>query len=710
MRLIPVMLLTVLLACALLTASAETEGPVNPERMTVLNHSQIQASDSERALSLFSRMGLLASGEEGEALDFSVYRTGTVGYASGASWRVEVNQTGNWYYEFFFGEASSSFGAAWVIHKQSQSTGTTYTCCPAVVPGNYRLLVNLYDADVSLKTPRKQKTYYYTVAEDENHPPLSDYVTQIVAECSRGTDFGTALALYDWLTHHAYYDHSLSYYGADGVLVRGYGTCDSYSKAYCLLLTEAGIPAARISGDNHAWNRMILDGAWYQCDATWDDNSPTDCFVPVSGYEGHEFFGLTDELMLDSNHHYTPASDTACESLDMNYFVRLGGWEAWDNGFLGEMRAALTEGRQAFRTGCGNVTTSVVVRHMTIICWALNLDPGSLGPDWEDETLTFTYIRADRCITVARTQDRIISGDWLYKQIGGGVTVCGYLGDDQALAIPVAIDSWLVTGIGERAFLLDTRLRSLSLPRTVTEIGAEALWGCDALNTLTIPDTVTLIGEHALPEGWVCACGTQTALAHALGGAGYDFAAPDYPLWRLRWSDEHLAAAAYLGTEALLTLADGLDGVLALGEEAAVQVLLLPDGALWLDPDMPVPQNLWLVIAGSVPDALNAWADTTGVCVLDRSRRSYLPEGLTQIEAEAWAGTAVYWPVLPASLTAVDSRAFADCPSLAAVTMPADLAGLPDGVFGDADPVILAPAGSPAAQWAVGAGYRVLME
>jgi len=57
-----------------------------------------------------------------------------------------------------------------------------------------------------------------------------------------------------------------------------------------------------------------------------------------------------------------------------------------------------------------------------------------------------------------------------------------------------------VTYIGQGAFAHEfLALTSITIPNSVTEIGAEAFWDCINLTTITIPDGVTTIGEFALP-------------------------------------------------------------------------------------------------------------------------------------------------------------------------------------------------------------------
>ena len=130
----------------------------------------------------------------------------------------------------------------------------------------------------------------------------------VVAEVIRDgmSDYEKALALHDWLIYHANYDYSYTYYYPDGVLLRGTGVCQSYALAYEILLQEAGVSSQYVSGGagggGHAWNLVKMDGDWYYVDCTWDDPG-------TGGYERHDYFGLTSE-MLSADHDWGE-TDTA---------------------------------------------------------------------------------------------------------------------------------------------------------------------------------------------------------------------------------------------------------------------------------------------------------------------------------------------------------------------------------------------------------------
>lgn len=50
--------------------------------------------------------------------------------------------------------------------------------------------------------------------------------------------------------------------------------CAGYTQNFMIMCLLSGIRVQRVSGDAggpHAWNRVLLDGVWYDIDVTWDD-------------------------------------------------------------------------------------------------------------------------------------------------------------------------------------------------------------------------------------------------------------------------------------------------------------------------------------------------------------------------------------------------------------------------------------------------------
>ena len=191
--------------------------------------------------------------------------------------------------------------------------------------------------------------YVFTV---DGPATVESRINEILAACPAATDYDKAVWLHDWLINHAKYDNTYSYYGSDGVLLRQCGVCDSYSKAYYLLLKAAGIDCLYVGGGGHAWNAVKLNGEWCWIDVTWDDPVVVDEIV--TGSECHYYFGLPSEILFE-DHTFETIEDPAdmeqvvCPTYENHYFIRKGDLlDAWCSGFVDEANEALSAGEKSF--------------------------------------------------------------------------------------------------------------------------------------------------------------------------------------------------------------------------------------------------------------------------------------------------------------------------------------------------------------------------
>ena len=126
-------------------------------------------------------------------------------------------------------------------------------------------------------------------------------------------DFQKELALHDYLVESAEYDTAHvndkpvrpEDHNPYGILVEKTGVCESYAKAFSLLLNKARIENKYVTGygshgdgtgERHGWSMVKLDGEWYCVDVTWDDpiySGHTKPMLPIS----HKYFNLTDAEM-----------------------------------------------------------------------------------------------------------------------------------------------------------------------------------------------------------------------------------------------------------------------------------------------------------------------------------------------------------------------------------------------------------------------------
>lgn len=134
------------------------------------------------------------------------------------------------------------------------------------------------------------------------------------------------------------YNSSIYNAFAGGEGVQGDIQCAGYAKAMQYLCDKAGIDCMVITGENekgstHAWNKVKVDGEWYNLDATWDDpilSTPDYKFLKYNYFlvpdswinEKTHFMINTRELASGSTYKFfDPPAATATEQ---NYFIKNG--------------------------------------------------------------------------------------------------------------------------------------------------------------------------------------------------------------------------------------------------------------------------------------------------------------------------------------------------------------------------------------------------
>lgn len=131
-------------------------------------------------------------------------------------------------------------------------------------------------------------------------------VEEYVLFASQGGDtYTVTLGFHDIIISNADYAYEndgvtpssdISAHSILGVLLEGEGVCESYAKAFQLLLNFCGIENVFVtgySGEPHAWNLVQLDdGEWYWYDLTWDDQPNRTLGIR------HNYFCVTDDTLV----------------------------------------------------------------------------------------------------------------------------------------------------------------------------------------------------------------------------------------------------------------------------------------------------------------------------------------------------------------------------------------------------------------------------
>ncbi len=176
---------------------------------------------------------------------------------------------------------------------------------------------------------------------DKKTETLIEACREVIAKTDlkyKESDYSKERAIHDYLVRHTDYgepeedpDEAYSAYGA---LVYHKAVCNGYAEAMKLLLDLSGVENKMVvgeaGGENHAWNLVHLDKAWYHVDVTWDD--PTSD-VPVSGKVADNkimfnYLNITDEE-ISYDHRFEKMDYPDAEGTYYNYF-RLNGLDCAD--------------------------------------------------------------------------------------------------------------------------------------------------------------------------------------------------------------------------------------------------------------------------------------------------------------------------------------------------------------------------------------------
>ncbi len=223
-----------------------------------------------------------------------------------------------------------------------------------------------------------------------------------------------------------------------------------------------------------------------------------------------------------------------------------------------------------------------------------------------------------------------------------------------------------VTEIGEKAFIMCSRMTSIAIPDSVTEIGYGAFGVCSSLTSITIPDSITTIGDSAFAN---CSSLTSIAIPDSVTEIGawafYDCSS----LTNITIPDSvtEIGEAAFSGCDSLtefkgkFSSEDGrcliIDGTLNSFARAGVTEYTIPDSVT--------------TIGDSAFDSCSSLTSIT------------IPDSITEIGRSAFALCSSLTSItIPDSVTEIGETAFWSCSSLESVyCKPTTPPSIGDGVF-----------------------------
>ncbi len=225
------------------------------------------------------------------------------------------------------------------VYGYKQDNTFQFTFCAS---GVYYLHFYVMDKGTSPITTKRE--IVQVTLNDPAYPTIEAIADRVAAQCKASckTEYERALWLHDWLVDHCTYDYSLLYCGSEGALARGKGTCESYHRAYTMLLNRVGIANGRMEGNGHVWTAVRMDGDWYQVDVTWDDGYSNHT------YENYLYFGLNDSIMKMVHSDHSPHSGYVSNALANHYLIRSGIIRRWSDPLTDPIQQNLQAGKTSF--------------------------------------------------------------------------------------------------------------------------------------------------------------------------------------------------------------------------------------------------------------------------------------------------------------------------------------------------------------------------
>jgi transglutaminase-like putative cysteine protease len=156
-----------------------------------------------------------------------------------------------------------------------------------------------YDYQITI-TP----VYYSTVKEEQEVDYMVEEILEGLNIDKKASEYDKVKAVYDYICSNVKYDHvheNNSHYYKDSTayaaLVEKYASCQGYAVAVFRLLKELGVECRIVTGtgtnnqgedEYHAWNEVLVDGEYYNIDATWD-----------AGKDNYQYFLIKDEEFVN---------------------------------------------------------------------------------------------------------------------------------------------------------------------------------------------------------------------------------------------------------------------------------------------------------------------------------------------------------------------------------------------------------------------------
>lgn len=201
--------------------------------------------------------------------------------------------------------------------------------------------------------------YYTTYQEEQEFLNRLDQVMRGLG-LDDLTDYGKYSAIYRYVTSHVAYDYAgleayewqeynvgqpnvdRSYFGiytAYAAMIKGKSVCQGYATMFYAMCRWAGLPVRVVTGSNHAWNIVKVEGRWYNVDSTWDDeNGENQWDWFLLGSDNFNVSGHTREEPYNQEPFLSQYPVGTADYVPVTPY-----WDVWDTNYHAENIALATE-------------------------------------------------------------------------------------------------------------------------------------------------------------------------------------------------------------------------------------------------------------------------------------------------------------------------------------------------------------------------------
>ncbi|HUD84324.1 MAG TPA: leucine-rich repeat domain-containing protein [Candidatus Saccharimonadales bacterium] len=266
----------------------------------------------------------------------------------------------------------------------------------------------------------------------------------------------------------------------------------------------------------------------------------------------------------------------------------------------------------------------------------------------------------------------MVHAQFIYTTNAGAITITGYSGAGGAVIIPAATNGLPVTSIGDSAFN-STLVASVTIPGSVTNIGAYAFQSCASLTNALLTNGLASAGDFAFQYCSRLAGLTIPASLTSIGDDAFD-SCISLTNVTIPASVTNIGANAFFDCSGLTNVTFS-NGVTSIGDDAFWRCTSLPGVA--------IPASVTNIGA-------SAFEGCTVMTAITVDAQNPVYSSLNGVLFDTNQATLIEYPgglggtyAIPASVTSIGEFAFASCSGLTNVTLSDNVTNIGDGAFED---------------------------